>query len=236
MSLLSICKRVLAETGWPVLSTVASNSDATAQQIFAICNTELQALSEQFNWPHLEVEYSFPTVPGQGIYLWPGDFRVLAPDSVFNKNQYFALRGSTGLQYWEMLKFGHLANVERPRFRVVYPLGTPGIEITPAPLGVQGLVAVYYSDEYVRTAQGAGAAMYMNDDDVSKVPERYIEMGVKWRFRRAKGLDFSAELAEYNATIQAQYARYTAQGEITIGGRRRCELAPGYVRNDGFGL
>lgn len=237
MSLLSICKSVLAETGWPVLSTIASNSDATAQQIFAIANTELEALSEQFSWPHLEVEYNFATVAGQAVYLWPADFRVLAPQSVFDKAQYYELKGSTGMQFWELLKYGKLGQLNRARYRTVYPLGAPGIEMTPAPTGINPLVAVYYSDEYARQQDGTSVARYSTDTDVSKVPERYIQMGVKWRFRRAKGLDYSAELAEYNNTIQTQFAKYTGSGEIQVGGRRLSDVyAPGYVRENGFGL
>lgn len=238
MSLLTICQSVLAETGWPVLSSIASNSDGTAKQIFAIANAELRALSEQFSWPHLEVEYQFNTVPAQTVYLWPADFRVLAPQSLFNRNEYYELKGSTGLQFWELLKYGKLASLGRVRFRVVYPLGAPGIEITPAPTGIAGLVAVYYSDEYARDNTGASRPLYTVDTDVSKIPERYIEMGIKWRFRRAKGLDYSAELAEYNSTIQTQFAKYVAQGEIAVGGKRLGDLAgvaPGYVREQGFG-
>lgn len=236
MSLLSICKSVLAETGWPVLSTIASNSDATAQQIFAIANTELEALSELFNWPHLEVEYAFNTIANQAVYLWPSDFRVLAPQSVFNASEYYELKGSTGLQFWELLKYGKLGQLNRARYRAVFPLGAPGIEITPAPKGIAGLVAVYYSDEYARNATGVSVERYSTDSDVAKVPERYIKLGVKWRFRRAKGLDYSAELAEYNNTIQTQFAKYTGQGEIVVGGKRLFDVyAPGYVRENGFG-
>lgn len=236
MTVLGICKRVLAETGWPVPNMVAANSDATAQQVFTLCNTELQALSEMFTWPHLEVEYAINTVAGQAVYLWPTDFRVLAQSSLFNRNQYYELKGSTGLQFWELLKYGNLANLGCARYRNVYPLGVPGFEITPAPTGVQGLVAVYYTKEFARDANGVSIPVFMNDSDTPKVPERYIELGVKWRFRRAKGLDFSAELAEYNSTIQTQFAKYAGLGEIRIGGRRRMDgLTGGYVRENGFG-
>ena len=237
MTLLSICRSVLAETGWPVLSTIATNSDATAQQIFAIANAELEALSELFAWPHLEVEYSFNTVANQAVYLWPVDFRTLAPQSVFDSGQYYELRGSTGLQFWELLKYGKLSSLARARYRTVYPLGAPGIEITPAPVGVNPLVAVYYSNQYARDASGVGISRFSSDTDVSKVPERYIQLGIKWRFRRAKGLDFSAELAEYNATVQTQFAKYAGPAEINVGGRRRMDwCAPGYVRENGFGV
>lgn len=237
MSLLSICQNVLAETGWPKLNSVASNTDATAQQIFTLANTELQAISELLSWPHLEVEYPFSTAAAQSVYLWPSDFRVLAPNSIFNASEYYGLKGSTGLQFWELLKYGNLASLSHTRFRVTYPLGLPGIEITPTPDGVQDLIAVYYSKDYVRNGV-VTKQRYDNDADVSKVPERYIELGVKWRFRRAKGLDFSAELAEYNSTVLSQFTKYLAPGDITVGGRRPNEyygLTPGYVPYNGFG-
>lgn len=238
MTLLSICRDVLAETGWTVFDTIAGNTDATAQQIFAIANTELEALSELFNWPHLEVEYDFDTVASQAVYIWPSDFRVLAPQAMFNSGQYYELKGSTGLQFWELLKYGKLGSLNRQRYRVVYPLGAPGIEITPAPTGIESLVAVYYSKDYARDNAGASKFRYSADTDVSKIPERYIKMGIMWRFRRAKGLDYSAEKAEYDSTVQTQFARYAGQAEIPVGGKRLNEvygLTPGYVPENGFG-
>lgn len=239
MSLLSICRSVLAETGWPVLNQIAGSSDATAQQIFAIANTELEALSELFNWPQMEVEYPFTTVPGQAIQLWPADFRILAPLGVFNKSQYYGVKGSTGLQYWELLKYGKLGNLSFQKYRTVYPLGVPGIELTPTPTTAEDYVAVYYSNQYARNSLGAGVSVFTADDDEPKVPERYVKMGVKWRFRRAKGLDFSAEYAEYNATVQAQFSKYCGRGEIPVGGFRRRfpgGVTSGYVPDTGFGL
>lgn len=238
MSLLTMCQNVLAETGWPVPSTISNSGDGTAKQIFAIANTELRAISEALSWPHLEIEYPFSTVAGQSIYLWPVGFRVLAQQSLFDKNEYYGLRGSTGLQFWELLKYGRLASICSSSFRVVYPLGVAGIELTPAPTGVSEMVAVYYTNMYATNAQGQSVPQYAADTDVSKVPERYVELGVKWRFRRAKGLDFSAELAEYNATVQTQFAKYLSQGEIAVGGRRINEfsgITNGYVRDREFG-
>lgn len=239
MSLASICQSVLAETGWPLLTNIANNSDATARQIMSIANTELRALSELFDWPQLAVEYNFNTIPGAATYLMPTDFRVLAPQSVFNKDQYYELRGSTGLQYWEMLKYGKLSSLSRTRFKLGYTLGVPSIEITPIPTGITGLVAVYYTNAYAKTNAGDRVAAYTSDTDTAFVPERYVELGVKWRFRRAKGLDFSAELAEYNNTVQTQFAKYMSAAEIPVGGRRLSEdygLTPGYVRDSGFGV
>lgn len=240
MSVLSICSNVLSITGWPVPSTIAANTDLTAKQIFSLANEELRALSELFSWPQLEVEYSTTITANSTLMFWPSDFRVMAPQSVFFKDEYYELRGSTGMQFWELLKYGKLGSLSRVRFRVVYPLGSPGIEVTPTPTNDMNIVAVYYSNKYAKDINGNSLPIFQNDTDTAKIPERYIELGVKWRFRRAKGLDFSAELAEYNNTIQTQYAKYINQGEIRVGGPRPlgyeyAGLTPGFVPYMGFG-
>lgn len=241
MPLLDMCKRVLAETGWPVPNGIVSNNDPTAQQIFAIANTELRTLSEQFSWPHLETELTFTTVPGQTVYFFPDntDFRVLAQQSLFDATQYYQLKGSVSLQEWNYRKYGLLGNLNRTAFRMTYPLGVPAIELDVAPTDARDYVCVYLSKHYALGDDNVTQPLYVKDTDTGRIPENYIEMGVKWRFRRAKGLDFSVEVAEYNSTITTQFSKYKSQAVIPIGGRPfndYYDYAPGYVRENGFGI
>ena len=237
MSLLTICQSVMKETGWPVPSAIASSTDGTAQQIMAIANTELRALSEKFNWPQLRTEYEFNTVVDQTEYSWPADFRFLAWDGVFDTTEYYRVRGSTPLREWNRWVHGLLGQLNFKRFLSAYDSnGDPVIQFSPAPAAVGTLVAFYFTNEYARNDTGDSIAKYASDADVSKIPERLVELGVKWRFRRAKGLDYSAELAEYNSDVASQYARYLGSGDIPIGGRQDLDfLTDGYVPDSGFG-
>jgi len=233
MSLLTICQNVCAVVGWPKPAAIAASSDATAQQLFGLANLELQRLSEKYNWPHLEVEYAFPTVAAQTLYALPADFRVLAENAVFDASEYYAVKGSQGLPYWQLLKYGKLGSLSRTRFRVQYP---NQIELTPAPVNVRNMVSVYYTKNHAINNVGGAIPKYAVDSDVSRVPESLVELGLMWRFRRAKGLDYSAERAEYDDTVAAQYAASISLGEIPVGGRREVSgLTDGYVRENGFG-
>lgn len=228
----------MSVTGWPVPSAIASNSDATAQQIFGLANLELQNLSELLNWPFLEIEYPFSTVIDQAVYLWPDDFRVMLQQSIFNADEYYELKGSCGIEDWNWRKYGMLGNISRQAFRVQYPLGQPAIEIAPPPSQSENMIGVYYTKYFARDNTGASIPLYAQDTDISKIPELYVQMGLMWRFRRAKGLDFSVELAEYNNTIQAQYAKFISQAVVPVGGRRWQDDWPvtnGYVPDHGFG-
>jgi hypothetical protein len=237
MTLLTVCRSVLAETGWPALSAIASNTDGTAQQIFEIANTELTNLSQGFDWPQLETEYNFNTVPTQQNYLFPADFRAVEHNSAFDKAQYYPIRGSVSIEEWNARKNGLLANVSRTAFRIIYVNGAPGFELVPTPSTVRALVVNYWSKYFAYDSNGVAIPGYAADSDVSKVPEDMVKLGVKWRFRRIKGLDFSAELSEYNAMLTTRFAKAIAQADIPVGGRTRGDwpLTNGFVRQDGFG-
>lgn len=239
MSLISIAKRVLRVAGWPEPSGIASSTDATARQVMGIANNELETLSEKLRWPQLQVEYTFNTIPGQSLYTWPEDFRIAEADAIFSATEYYRLRGSTQLQYWQLYKYGQLGSLSAKRHRLVYDTaGNPFIEITPTPSEIESLVAVYYTKNFAIDEDGNPIPEYSADEDVSRIPERLVRLGMDWRFRRAKGLDFSAELAEYNSEIATQFAQYNGFGEIAVGGRRIDEalgVTPGYVPDHGFG-
>lgn len=236
MAFKEICNRVLAETGFPQFSSIASNADAGAQQILAIANTQLRLMSQKHEWPQLEVEYSFDTVASQAQYAWPADFRKLVVGSVFDTEQYYRVRGSTTIEQWNSYKYGLLGSLSHQRFRQVYVAGVPTIELTPAPTDARSLVALYMTNEYARNAAGVSQAEYVLDTDVSKVPEHIVEIGIKWRFRRAKGLDYSVEIAEYESMIRQQFAGAAALGDIPIGGYALDDgITSGYVPDNGFG-
>ena len=183
------------------------------------------------------VEYDFNTVNGQSVYPWPADFRMVEPDALFSTDEYYRLRGSTQYQYWQLYKYGKLGNLNRKRFRQIYADTGPAFEVTPTPIGAEPITSLYYSNFYARDADGNDIPRYAQDTDVSRIPEDLIRLGVRWRFREAKGLDFSAALSEYNTVVAQRFAQFTATGETSVGSRRPNDydgLTPGYVPDWNF--
>lgn len=237
MSLKSVINDMLAEVGWPQFNAIASNTEATAKQCFSLINTELAALSERKDWMHLTTEYDFPTVNGQSIYPLPADYRSIVANSAFEKTQYYQIKGSIGVAEWNWRTNGFYGNLNRWAFRLLYSTAVPSIQFTPEPVDVEDLVISYISTNYAKAADNTPQPLYVLDTDVSRVPEVLVGLGLKWRFRRAKGLDFSAELAEYNSRVDALFSKYAGQADIPVGGRRWSEdtpLTPGFVPDGGF--
>ena len=106
----------------------------------------------------------------------------------------------------------------------------------PVPVSAEGLVYLYKSNALVRPGSGPLKQFYELDDDTAIIPEDVIEMGVMWRFKRAKGLDFSAELAEYNEMSRTRFAQSRGESDLPIpNGNFTPELTDGYVPDNGFG-
>lgn len=239
MSLQSICSAVLSEVGWPTLTAYSTSSDPTAKQIVALANKELVTLSEQYDWPQLDIEYTFDTVAAQATYDLPTNFRKMIGGSVYNADEYYRLRGSVNVETWNRHKYGLLGSIAHQRYRLRYDAADGGeyIELAETPTTAETLVMVYQTNEYARTSENDDNPKYEADTDVAKIPESIVQAGVAWRFRRAKGLDFSAELAEYGAIVKTQLAKYLQLSTLPVGKTDLLpEITEGYVPDNGYGV
>jgi hypothetical protein len=234
-----MCKSVLRITGWKEVNAIVGTTDQTARQIFECANEELEELSQK-PWPQLIKEHTFATVDGTDEYALPADFRVAVSHSAYQQSQYYSLRGSVSSGEWHQRKDGLLGNLDRWAFRIFYGAdGVPVLKLAPTPSQADDLVIEYMSSNFARTSADAEIPIYASDSDVPKVPERLVRLGLLYRFRRVKGLDFSAELAAYNAAVNQSFSQYRAHPDIPIGGRPGFydpELTHGYVPDTGFGV
>jgi hypothetical protein len=156
MTLLALCNRVLSEVGFRQVTSVVG-ADPQQQQVLALANAEIRALVRQYDWPALEVEYTFNTVNGTPYYNMPADFRKLSIDSVFDEATYTKIRGGVNAEQWQKLKYGLLGSIANQRFRVSYD--TAGslyrLNLTPTPTAAHALVMFYYSLYGVAGNKGA---------------------------------------------------------------------------------
>jgi hypothetical protein len=233
MSLLSIVLRVCDEVGLPRPTAVATSTDQLARQLFALANTELEELSKRFDWPVLTREKTFNTVAGTTQYALPADYRKFISNSIYDRSAYTALRGSLSPSQWQA------AQISSPARTSVRIYGNPlKLNITPAPASVETLVFEYMTTNFAVSSMGAEKPLYGSDDDSSLIDEALVRMGLKWRAKHAKGLEFSADLAEYEAVVAREFAAAMAQPFIPVGFSRHSEepITTGTIRSQGFGV
>lgn len=235
MALLDLVQRVCDEVGLPRPAVVATSSDQLARQLFSLANAELEELSKRFDWPQLTREYTFPTVATVSQYNLPADYRKFLSPTLYNQARFYKMRGSVSPGEWQRTKQMNLGVLSCAKVRIY---GNPlKINVVPTPVSAENVVFEYLTKNFAVNAGSAEILRFSADGDTSIIDEGLIRMGVKWRIKHAKGLEFSADLAEYEAVVAREFAAAMASPSFDVGFSRRGvdPLTPGYAPEQGFG-
>lgn len=236
MPLLDVVQNVCDEVGLPRPAAVAASSDQLARQMLALANASLKSISREFTWPELQREHSFPTVIAQAAYALPANYRKLISHTVFDATKFYQMKGSVSPQEWQYTKSLNLGTLSRAKLRIY---GNPlQIVILPTPAAVETVVFEYTTKNFAKDQANVEQLQYTVDTDTSIVNEDLIRMDLKWRIKHAKGLEFSADLAEAQAAMRSEFSKSMAFPAIQVGGRtidEYPELTDGYTRDTGFG-
>jgi hypothetical protein len=233
--LLDVVQRACDEVGLPRPAAVASSTEQLARQMFSLANAELNELSKRFNWPVLTREYNFVTVVDQAQYDLPADYRKFLQETIYESSRYYQMRGSISAGEWQRTKALNLGSLSTARVRIYgHPLK---LNIVPAPVSAENVVFEYVTKNFAVNNANEEILRYSGDADTALVDEELIRLGLKWRIKHAKGLEFSADIAEYEAVVAREFASALAGPSIPVGFSRNSELplTRGYVSENGFG-
>lgn len=236
MTLLSICQDTADAIGLTRPSTIVSSTDPLSRQMLAFAKETLEELSAMA-WPKLEVAYSFNTVALQQTYAVPADWSREIGDSVYGSARYSQIRGSLTPGDWARQR-NILPGLGFYRFRIY---GNPlMINLTPTPQVVETIVLEYQSANRVTANLGGTKVTYTLDDDTSIVDEDLMKKGLKWRLRRAKGMDYSEEFDDYELTRAQRLAQALQLGSLPVAYRGIYDgselIGMGWVPETGYGI
>lgn len=238
MTLLSVAQRVADEVGLPRPTSVASSSDQLSRQMLALANATLEELG-RLNWPELETAHSFPTVIGQVPYSTPADYARFATDTAYISTQYYMVRGALSAREWALRRNGMSSLTGWARYRVFgYP---PKIQFVPAPTTVQTVVIEYISKYLVLDVDGVTRKQwYVLDTDTCVLSEELVRLGLKWRIKHAKGLEYSEDYNAYRERISTTLAEGLNLGSTPVAfrspfGDDSYNMGFPYVPDTGYG-
>lgn len=236
MSLISICQRVCDAVGLPRPSTVSASTDPLPRQLMALANEVLEDLCRK-DWPSLVTTYDFSTVAGQDTYDLPADWLRQVADTVYISTQYYGLRGSLSPAEWQGRRNALPSQLGRYTYRIFgYPLK---FKIYPTPDVVEDLSLEYVtSSRTIKLDDGSLRAEYIEDTDVSIIPEEIVRKGLKWKIKHAKGLDYTEDFNDFEMSLGTIFAQQLVLGSVPVAYLRTTdtpELYDGYVPENGFG-
>lgn len=216
MSLLTICAAVAKEAGFGVPGSIVGNSDDTAVLLLALANRSGKMLARR-PWTRLQSEYTFSFVASQASYAFPSDYANFLDFTMWDRTQYWALRGSLSPQEWQAYKSGVQSTTPRQRFRVKQGQ----IFIDPTPSTTDSIVIEYQSKYWVAVtaAPTVGSKTdFSLDTDVSILDEEAIQMDTLWRFLARKGLAYAEEKDQADRYINDTFGCEAPSMPMNFGG------------------
>ena len=218
MSLLSIIRDVSGRLSLPQPTVVAASTDKQVIQLMALANEEGKSLASRTRWQALNEEQTFVTVAAtiQPTAL-PADFDRFIDNSFFNRSTRRPMTGPISPRQWQWLK-------AQPAYSTAYLMfreRTGQFLIIPTPAAGQTIAYEYVSKNWAKSGAGAPQASFLADTDTSFLDEELIGLGVRWRFLRAKGLDYAEEMSTYEEQVEQAVAR--------DGGATALSISPGPI-------
>jgi len=216
MSLLTLIQDAADLLGITRPATVVNNPDQQVRTLYALANEEGADLQSAYNWQALTAEFTFTTAAQQlQTAFIPADFDRWVNNSFWNRTTRRNLLGPVSPQVWQALQ-------AQPAYASVYLMWQQRqgqMYLFPAPPAGQTIAGNYISDYWAKSAGGAGQAKFLADTDTTYLSEQLMGLGLRWRFKKTKGLDYSEDFNTYERNKAQMMARDSGTTTIAIGGK-----------------
>ena len=236
MSLLSVVQDACRRIGIVVPNAVVSSSDPQLMQLMTLLNQEGQALSQRFDWQVLRKEATFTGVAdddqGALTTLAGDDFLYIITDTFWNRSLRRPVYGSLDPQDWQMLK----ASPQTGPFQQ-FILRGGHIYMLPNPAASQTLAFEYKTANWVLASDGVtGKSAYSADDDAALLNESIMTIGLIWRWKQVKGLDYAEDFRLYEQQVNDAIGRDKAPTSISMSGTPALRVPGTVVPYGGWSL
>ena len=200
MTVENVLTNVLLEIGLSKSSPQISSTDYDLQQIRQFMNAAGDDIASRVEWSALFKDLTVSG--GLSEVILPTDFAQMAEGGAVRLNKtagtFTAVRPIIAPEQWAMLS-------QRPSSQPFYHLADGKILFSPT-LDADGAIVRYVSKQWI-----SGKDQIEQNADVPLIPERLLEKGTIWRWKRQKGLPFDDFVAEFEADLITEIKRDRGQ-------------------------
>ena len=202
MSLLTTVQRFCRRTNITVPATVIGTTDSQIAQIYALLEEEGNDLSGRGSWQTLTLEALHTTVAteSQGCIEDIADqgFRYIKNDTIWDRTENLPILVIDGPDWQAEKGFAETSPRYRARIR--------GDELiaTPTPVAGNTWAFEYVTWNWINSNQ---KQYFTSDSDTIDLPEPVIQMGLRWRWKKEKGLEYGEDFRTYEKMVEDALGR-----------------------------
>lgn len=202
MSLLTLIQSASDRLGLTRPLTVAASTDQITLTLLGLAQEEGKTLARRHTWQVLQNEYTFPTAASTVSYALPSGFDRVLIDTVFNRTRRRRFVGDLTPAQWQEIQ-ASLVTMVNPAFRIRGNL----FLISPTPNAVETVAFEYITKNWCQSQASVGQTAWAADTDTGIIDEELMTLGVIWRFKAAKGLDYAESMQNYEIEVAKAITR-----------------------------
>jgi hypothetical protein len=206
MSLLTIIQDFCDVTGLPIPTSVYGTTDTQVSQVRAILEEEGRDLSKRGAWQGITYEATLTTTAAedQGAMstIASNGFNYIKKDTFWDRTDRLPIIPMNDGE-WQTMK-AIVTTGPRYRFRI----RGGKLLLNPTPSAGHTLAFEYASKNWILGADGVTyKRKFTLDTDEVLLPEELMLMGLRWRWKKEKGLDYAEDFATYESQVKDALGR-----------------------------
>lgn len=196
-------------------NTVVGNSDRAVALLLSLAQREGKALARRWTWQRLTNKATFTSV-AQEIQTGalPADFggRFLA-DTFWNVTRNRLVPGPLNPSEWQQ----RISSVGQGPYAAFRIQGNQ-LLLNPAPAAGETHTFDYVSVDWCENPLGQPLSSWESDGCVGLLDEELMLLGVIWRFKQSRGMDYAEDMKTYEQEVYQAIARDGARRTVDLTG------------------
>lgn len=213
MTILSACQEAAIDLNQEEPSSLFSTSNQFAKEIRTQANRTAQAVAKAYDWQKL---YAVHTLTGDGTataFDLPADYdRMPKKTSLLTSSYGNSIRQATDSDQWL-------------DFTINGVIGEPGnwimlggqINVRPEIATGETVKFYYIKNTMITGTADAAQATFVADTDTFDLPERLITLGVIWRWRAMKRMEYAEDMNNFEIAMAEEVASDKGSRVLTVG-------------------
>ena len=218
MSLLTTVQRFCERTNINTPNAVLGSTDPQIKQVKALLEEEGTDLAQRAEWQVLVQEATHTTVATES----QGDI-----DTIFS-NGFRYIKNGTGWDRTEQLPLYDVSSTDWQQIKAnavtgsYYEIRMRGNELLAIPTPTAGNTWAFEYISYNWITDSTGATykeFFTQDTDLMLLPERILLAGLRWRWKKEKGLEYAEDFASYERLVNNAISRQGFSGPLSQANR-----------------
>lgn len=216
MTLLTIARNAADRIGITRPASVINSTDPNTVTLLGLAQEEGKTLARRHEWQVLQTEHTFSTANGTSSYSLPSDMDRILKETVFNRTRRRRMLGDLTPQQWQETQ-ASLVTMVNPAFRI----RGGAFLISPTPTATETIAYEYITNKWCQSSGGTGQTEWTADTDTGKLSEDIMTLGVIWRWRKSKGLEYGEDMGTYEIEVAKAVLNDGARTRIDTGACER---------------